>query len=108
MLTMMFSMAGIPPFVGFFAKLSVLEAVLNAGYTWLVVFAVLMSVIGAFYYLRIVKLMYMDAPLDNSPIVAGRAMRTLLGVNAFAVLLIGLLPGAGLMGLCLSAIQKSL
>ncbi len=108
MLTMMFSMAGIPPFVGFFAKLSVLEAVLNAGFTWLVVFAVLMSVIGAFYYLRIVKLMYMDAPLDNSPIVAGRAMRTLLGVNAFAVLLIGLLPGAGLMGLCLSAIQKSL
>ena len=108
MLVMMFSMAGIPPFVGFFAKLSVLEAVLNAGFTWLVVYAVLMSVIGAFYYLRVVKLMYFDAPLDNSPIVAGQAMRTLLGVNAFAVLLIGLLPGGGLMGLCLSAIQRSL
>ncbi len=108
MLVMMFSMAGIPPFIGFFAKLSVLEAALEAGYTWLVVYAVLMSVIGAFYYLRAVKLMYMDAPLDHSPIVAGQAMRALLGVNAFAVLLLGLLPGAGLMGVCLSAIQKSL
>jgi len=108
MLVMMFSMAGIPPFVGFFAKLSVLEAVLNVGYTWLVVYAVLMSVIGAFYYLRVVKLMYFDAPLDNSPIVAGQAMRAVLGVNAFTVLLLGLLPGAGLMGLCLSAIQRSL
>ncbi|MCA3054162.1 MAG: NADH:ubiquinone oxidoreductase subunit N, partial [Rhodocyclaceae bacterium] len=105
---MMFSMAGIPPFVGFFAKLSVLEAVLQADFTWLVVYAVLMSVIGAFYYLRAVKLMYFDAPVDNSPIITGQAMRALLGVNAFAVLLIGLLPGAGLMGLCLSAIQKSL
>ncbi len=108
MLVMMFSMAGIPPFIGFFAKLSVLEAALEAGYTWLVVYAVLMSVIGAFYYLRAVKLMYMDVPLDHSPIVAGQAMRALLGVNAFAVLLLGLLPGAGLMGVCLSAIQKSL
>jgi len=69
---------------------------------------VLMSVIGAYYYLRIVKLMYMDAPVDNAPIVAGQAMRSLLGINAFAVLLIGLLPGTGLMGLCLSAIQRSL
>jgi NADH-quinone oxidoreductase subunit N len=108
MLVMMFSMAGIPPFVGFFAKLSVLEAVLQADFTWLVVYAVLMSVIGAFYYLRVVKLMYMDTPKDDSPITAGQAMRTLLGVNTFAVLLIGILPGAGLMGLCLSAIQKSL
>ena len=108
MLVIMFSMAGIPPFVGFFAKLSVLEAVLNAGHTWLVVYAVLMSVIGAYYYLRIVKLMYMDAPVDHSPIIAGQAMRALLGVNAFAVLLLGLVPGTGLMGLCLQAIQRSL
>jgi NADH-quinone oxidoreductase subunit N len=107
MLTMMFSLAGVPPFVGFFAKLSVLEAVLEAGYTWLVVYAVLMSVIGAFYYLRIVKLMYMDAPTDNAPINAGQSMRTLLAVNGAAVLLIGLVPGAGLMGLCLAAIQRS-
>ncbi len=108
MLVTMFSMAGIPPFVGFFAKLSVLEAVLEVGYTWLVVYAVLMSVIGAFYYLRVVKLMYMDAPVDHSPIVAGQAMRSVLAVNAFVVLLLGLLPGAGLMGLCLHAIQRSL
>jgi NADH-quinone oxidoreductase subunit N len=108
MLTMMFSMAGIPPFIGFFAKLAVLEAVLQVGYTWLVVYAVVMSVIGAFYYLRIVKLMYMDEPIDQSPIVASQTMRVTLGVNAFAVLLLGIIPGTGLMGLCLSAVQRSL
>jgi len=62
MLIVMFSLAGLPPAVGFFAKLAVLQAVLDAGYTWLVVYAVLMSVIGAFYYLRVVKVMYMDEP----------------------------------------------
>ncbi len=108
MMVIMFSMAGIPPFVGFFAKLSVLEAVLNVGYTWLVVYAVMMSVIGAYYYLRIVKLMYMDDPVDTTPIVAGRVMRATLTVNTLTVLLLGLLPGAGLMGLCLAAIQRSL
>jgi len=108
MLTMMFSMAGIPPFIGFFAKLAVLEAVLQVGYTWLVVYAVVMSVIGAYYYLRIVKLMYMDEPLDTNPIVARKTMRVALGVNALAVLLLGLVPGIGLMGLCLNAVQRSL
>ena len=108
MMVIMFSMAGIPPFVGFFAKLSVLEAVLNVGYTWLVVYAVMMSVIGAYYYLRIVKLMYMDAPIDTAPIVAGQAMRATLTINTLTVLLLGLVPGAGLMGLCLAAIQRSL
>ncbi len=106
MLFAMFSMAGIPIFVGFWAKLSVLEAALNAGYTWLVVFAVLMSVIGAFYYLRIVKVMYFDAPTDTSPIVAPVEMRTVLALNAFAILALGLMPGA-LMTACLNAIQKS-
>jgi NADH-quinone oxidoreductase subunit N len=106
MLFVMFSMAGIPIFVGFWAKLSVLEAALNAGYTWLVVFAVLMSVIGAFYYLRIVKVMYFDAPTDTSPIVAPVEMRTVLAVNALAILVLGLMPGA-LMTACLNAIQKS-
>jgi NADH-quinone oxidoreductase subunit N len=62
MLVMMFSLTGLPPTMGFFAKLFVLQAALEAGYTWLVVFAVLLSVVGAFYYLRIVKIMYMDAP----------------------------------------------
>lgn len=106
MLFVMFSMAGIPIFVGFWAKLSVLEAALNAGYTWLVVFAVLMSVIGAFYYLRIVKVMYFDAPTDTSPIVAPMEMRAVLAVNALAILVLGLMPGA-LMTACLNAIQTS-
>ena len=66
MLVLMFSLAGIPPAVGFIGKLFVLQAALDAGYTWLVVYAVLLSVIGAFYYLRIVKLMYMDAPVGRA------------------------------------------
>lgn len=107
MLIIMFSMAGIPPFLGFWAKLSVLEGALNAGYTWLVVFAVLMSVIGAFYYLRLVKLMYFDAPLDQSPIVAGAGFKGLLSANAFGLLVLGLFPGV-LMTACLNAIQRSL
>ena len=106
MLMVMFSMAGIPPFLGFWAKLAVLEGALNAGYTWLVVFAVLMSVIGAFYYLRVVKLMYFDAPLDASPIVAAAGFRSLLAMNAFGLLALGLFPGV-LMTACLNAIQRS-
>jgi NADH-quinone oxidoreductase subunit N len=108
MLVIMFSMAGIPPFVGFFSKLAVLEAVLNVGYTWLVVYAVLMSVIGAYYYLRIVKLMYMDDAEDTSPIGGSSVARGLLAINAVVVMLLGLLPGVGLMGLCLLAVQRSL
>lgn len=108
MLITMMSLAGIPPFVGFFAKLAVLEAVLSAGFTWLVVFAVLMSVIGAFYYLRIVKLMYMDEPLDKSPIEGDVLSRGVLSLNTLAIIVVGMLPGTGLMGLCLLAIQRSL
>ena len=106
MLFIIFSMAGIPPFLGFWAKLAVLEGALNAGYTWLVVFAVLMSVIGAFYYLRIIKVMYFDAPTDTAPIVATLDMRGLLAINAFALLALGIFPGA-LMTACLNAIQAS-
>ena len=106
MLFIVFSMAGIPPFLGFWAKLAVLEGALNAGYTWLVVFAVLMSVIGAFYYLRIIKVMYFDAPTDTAPIVATIDMRGLLVVNAFALLVLGVFPSA-LMTACLNAIQVS-
>lgn len=107
MLFLMFSMAGIPPFIGFWAKLAVLEGVLNAGYTGLVVYAVLMSVIGAFYYLRVVKMMYFDAPLDTQSITAPADLRALLSINGVAVLLLGLVPGA-LMTACLNAIQQSL
>lgn len=106
MLFIIFSMAGIPPFLGFWAKLAVLEGALNAGYTWLVVFAVLMSVIGAFYYLRIIRVMYFDAPTDTMPITASVDMRGLLVVNAFALLLLGIFPSA-LMTACLNAIQAS-
>lgn len=106
MLIVMFSLAGIPPTVGFMAKLAVLQAALDAGLGWLVVFAVLMSVIGAFYYLRIVKLMYMDAPLDAHAIVARPEMNALLGVNAFALLVLGLVPG-GLLEVCRRAIAVS-
>ncbi len=107
MLFVIFSMAGIPPFIGFWAKLAVLEGALNAGYTWLVVFAVLMSVIGAYYYLRVVKVMYFDEPTDTAPIAAPVEMRALLAVNAFATLVLGLFPGA-LLTLCANAIQRTL
>ncbi len=106
MLFIIFSMAGIPPFLGFWAKLAVLEGALNAGYTWLVVFAVLMSVIGAFYYLRIIRVMYFDAPTETTPIVASADMRGVLAINAFALLLLGIFPGT-LMTACLNAIQAS-
>ncbi len=92
MLILMLSMAGIPFFVGFFAKLAVLQAVVAAKQIWLAVFAVMFSLVGAFYYLRVVKVMYFDAPTDNSPIEAPRDMRFLLSVNGLAVAVIGLLP----------------
>ena len=107
MLLVMISMAGVPPTVGFYAKLSVLQAALQVGYLWLVVAAVLLSVVGAFYYLRIVKLMYFDEPDDVQPIVAHADMRILLSVNALAILALGILPQS-LMALCVSAIQRVL
>ena len=107
MLLLMFSMAGIPPTVGFYAKFSVLQAALNSGHLGLVIAAVLFSLIGAFYYLRIVKLMYFDAPVDNEPIAGGQDARILLGINGLAVLALGILPQS-LMALCARSIQSSL
>jgi NADH-quinone oxidoreductase subunit N len=107
MLLLMFSMAGVPPTVGFYAKLSVLQAVVDAGYLWLAVFAVAFSLIGAFYYLRIVRLMYFDAPLDNAPIRGDMSARMLLSVNGLAALALGIAPG-WLMAVCLRALQASL
>ena len=92
MLMLMFSMAGIPFFVGFFAKFAVLQAVVAAGYMWLAVVAVLFSVIGAFYYLRVVKLMYFDAPVDETPLTAGADMRILISANGLVVALMGIFP----------------
>jgi NADH-quinone oxidoreductase subunit N len=94
MLMLMFSTAGVPPFIGFFAKLYVILAVLDQGMVWLAGLAVFFSVIGAFYYIRIVKLMYFDEPQDTSPLMPDRAMRFMLSVNGLAVLVLGLLPGA--------------
>ena len=107
MLLLMFSMAGLPPAVGFYAKLSVLWAVAAAGFLWLAVVAVLFSLIGAFYYLRIVKLMYFDQPLDHSPLAPSAGMGWVLGANGLAMLVLGVLPG-GLMALCEKSIVLSL
>jgi NADH-quinone oxidoreductase subunit N len=107
MLVVVFSLAGIPPTVGFLAKLSVLQAAFEAGFGYLVVFAVLMSVVGAFYYLRLVKLMYMDEPAGTITIAPRADMRVLLSVNALAVLGLGVVP-APLMDLCARAITASL
>jgi NADH-quinone oxidoreductase subunit N len=107
MAMVMFSMAGIPFFVGFFAKFSVLQAVVAAGYIWIAVLAVIMSLIGAFYYLRVVKVMFFDEPLDNTPLVASADMRVLLSVNGLAIAGLGLAPQA-LMSLCAYSLLGSL
>jgi len=107
MLIVMFSMAGIPFFVGFFAKFSVLQAVVAAGYIWLAVFAVFFSLVGAFYYLRVVKLMYFDPPVDTAPIEAAMDMRVLISANGLAIAALGLMPQA-LMSLCAFALLRSM
>jgi NADH-quinone oxidoreductase subunit N len=107
MLILMFSMAGIPPTVGFYAKFSVLNAVVQTGHTWLAIVAVLLSLIGAFYYLRIVKLMYFDAPESHAPIIFGQDTTLLISLNGLGVLLLGLLPGT-LMSVCAVSVQQSL
>ncbi|HRK77791.1 MAG TPA: NADH-quinone oxidoreductase subunit NuoN [Thiobacillus sp.] len=106
MLLLMFSMAGIPPAVGFYAKLAVLQAVVEIGYVWLAVVAVLFSLVGAFYYLRIVKLMYFDAPHDTAPIIASYDARLIMSANGLAVLALGILPQP-LMAICVHAIGAS-
>jgi NADH-quinone oxidoreductase subunit N len=107
MLILMFSLAGIPPTVGFFSKLFVLQAALDAGYTWLVVLAVLLSVVGAFYYLRIVKLMYFDAPAGEITIEHRAGTRWVLSGMAIATLVFGIVP-APLFNLCARAITASM
>ena len=106
MLMLMFSMAGVPFFIGFFAKFSVLQAVVAAGYLWLAIVAVLFSLIGAFYYLRVVKLMYFDDPVDRSPLESRADTRVLLSTNGVLLLLLGILPQP-LMGLCAIALTQS-
>ncbi|MGS5086215.1 NADH-quinone oxidoreductase subunit NuoN [Hydrogenophaga sp. A37] len=106
----MFSLAGVPPLVGFYAKLSVLQALLASSqpmYIGLAVFAVLMSLIGAFYYLRLVKVMYFDKPTQTADIAAGLDARSVLSLNGALVLILGIVPG-GLMAICAQAITALL
>ena len=106
----MFSLAGIPPTVGFYAKLSVLQALISTnvlGFIWLAVVAVLLSLVGAYYYLRLVKVMFFDEADDVRAITSTGEVRAVLSLNGAAVLLFGLLPG-GLMALCAQAIVKAL
>lgn len=106
MLIFMFSMAGVPPFLGFWAKLSVLkEVVATNGLIWLAITAIVFSIIGAFYYLRIIKLMYFDKPEGTESIEADIDLKVALSANSLLVLGLGLMPG-GLMALCLTAIVK--
>jgi NADH-quinone oxidoreductase subunit N len=107
-LLLMFSLAGIPPLVGFYAKLAVLQALISAGHVTLAVVAVMFSLIGAFYYLRVVKVVYFDEPAaDAAPMAATCGQRGVLSVNGLLILVLGLLPG-GLMALCVQAIRSSL
>ena len=106
----LFSLAGIPPLVGFYAKLAVLQALLQSGstlYLVLAIFAVMMSLIAAYYYIRVVKVMYFDSPLTATTVAAPADVRVVLTLNGALVLLLGILPG-GLMTLCTQAIVRML
>jgi len=107
MLLLMFSMAGVPPTVGFYAKFSVLNAALQAGHLTLVIAAVIFSLIGAFYYLRIVKLMYFDAPESHEKVYMQPDSTLLVSINGLAVLMLGIMPNT-LMAICAASVQQSL
>ena len=106
----MFSLAGLPPLVGFYAKLGVLQALISSGltsYLVLAIFAVMMSLIGAFYYLRVVKVMYFDAPLSHNaqPINAPTDAKIVLAINGALILILGIMPG-GLLTLCVQSVSS--
>ena len=103
MLLIMFSLAGVPPMAGFYAKLAVISAAVSAGYLWLAVAAVMFSLVGAFYYLRVVKLMYFDDPVDTAPVQRQLGFGVLLSANSLALLFFGILPQP-LMALCFAAV----
>ena len=104
MLVLMFSMAGVPPFIGFWAKWFVIKEIIAIGQIWVAALAVIFSVIGAFYYLRIVKLMYFDKPQQMTAIKSSQEMRLVLSLNGLSVLLLGFIPGF-LMTLCIEAMS---
>jgi NADH-quinone oxidoreductase subunit N len=103
MMVLMFSLAGIPPTAGFYAKLAVFQSAVAAGHLWLAIAAVVLSLIGAYYYLRVVKLMYFDEPRETAPLAGGLGMRSLLSANGLVLLLFGILPQP-LMSLCFVAV----
>ena len=103
MLFFMFGMAGVPPWVGFFAKLNVINAVLEAGFAEIAIIMVLASVVGAYYYLRVVWYMYFESPEDRSVLQAELDTRAVLSINGLAVLALGIVPG-WLLGLCLAVL----
>ncbi len=109
MMVTMLSLAGLPPTAGFYAKLAVFSAAVSAGYVWLAVVAVMLSLVGAFYYLRVVKLMYFDEPRESHAgmlaVEGPREMRVLLSANGLLLLVLGILP-QWLMALCLQAMQS--
>ena len=107
MMLMMFSLAGLPPLVGFYAKLVVLESVVAVGLVWLAVYAVMMSLIGAYYYIRVIKVMYFDDAVDTSPIVVGNDAQATMAVNGLLILLLGIVPGP-LVTLCAESIRQAL
>jgi NADH-quinone oxidoreductase subunit N len=107
MTVLMFSLAGVPPMMGFMAKWSVLQAVVTSGQVWLALVAVMFSLIGAFYYLRVVKTMWFDEPADTSVIAVPFDMRLALSINGVAIVGLGLMPGS-LLGACMNAMSKTL
>ncbi|OON64552.1 NADH-quinone oxidoreductase subunit N [Massilia sp. KIM] len=107
MTILMFSLAGVPPMVGFMAKWAVLQAVATAGMVWLAVVAVLFSLIGAFYYLRIVKTIWFDDAADTAPIHTPGDMRAVLSLNGLAVVALGVVPG-WLLAVCYTTMQATL
>jgi NADH-quinone oxidoreductase subunit N len=100
----MFSMAGIPPTVGFFAKLGVLEALINVHYTWLAVLALIFAIIGAYYYINVVKVMYFEDPKENQSFKFSSDLRVAISVSGIAVLYLGIMPSM-LITLCRSVFQ---
>src|SRR5207237_1092566 len=107
MTILLFSLAGVPPMMGFAAKFSVLNSVLRTGQLWLTVFAVMFSLIGAFYYLRVIKMMWFDEPTDQQPIVVSNDMALVLSLNGLALVVLGMLPGP-LLAACKKAMELTL
>ncbi len=102
MLIIMFSMAGVPPTVGFFAKLLVLKALVDVQLTWVAVVGLMFAVVGAYYYLRIIKVMYFDDAIDTTPVKLSTSMNIIFSLNCLSLLYLGIFP-SGLITACINA-----